>query len=127
METAPDALEAAQGALVAVGDHERAAEAEVLLAGTWFRRAQRDRSLEHIARAVSLVEQDLPSPAKARVLSEVARHGMLMSDFEDALRVGREAVGMAEALGLEEIHAHALDTVGCARFFLGDSEGREDV
>jgi class 3 adenylate cyclase/tetratricopeptide (TPR) repeat protein len=126
-ERARDVLDQAVEALVAARDLEAAAEAEVLLAIIAFNRAQRDRSLEHLARAFDLVEHGPPSPAKARVLAEVARHRMLVGEYVEAVRIGREAEAMAEELGLDEVLAGALNTVGTARSNQGDQEGRVDV
>jgi hypothetical protein len=52
---------------------------------------------------------------------------MLAADHQDAIRVGRAAIAMAEALGLEEIAANALNTVGVSRFWDGDLAGLEDI
>jgi len=121
------ALEEAREALLASGDVERAAEADALLAEHWWHRGNRDRGLEHLERARALVE-DLPSsPAKAHVLSQIARYCALAEENEEAIRVGREALAMAEALGLEELQAHALDNLGIAKFNLGDLTSVEDL
>jgi len=126
-ERARDVLEQAVEALVAARDLEAAAEAEVLLAINAFTRAQRDASIVHVGRAFDLVEHGPPSPAKARVLAEVARHRMLTGEYADGVRIGREAVAMAEELGFEEILASALSTIGAARGMLGEQEGQADV
>ena len=41
--------------------------------------------------------------------------------------LGQEALAMAEELGLEELRAHALVTVGTAKHYLGDETGTEDL
>jgi tetratricopeptide (TPR) repeat protein len=61
------------------------------------------------------------------VLSEVARYEMLADHNEKAIEVGREALGMAERLGLDDLRAHALNNIGCARAFMGDRNGMADL
>nr|MBA3382770.1 hypothetical protein [Actinomycetota bacterium] len=121
------ALEEAREALHAVGDLARAAEADSLLAEFWWHRGNRDRSLEHLGRARSLVDELPPSAAKAHVLSQVARYLAIAEENREAIGVGREALAMAEALGLDEIRAHALDNIGVAKINLDDRTGLDDL
>jgi predicted ATPase/class 3 adenylate cyclase len=121
------ALEEARDALLETGDSERAAEADALLAEFWWHRGDRDRSLEHLERSRGLVETLPPSPGKAHVLSQVARYRMLANENEEAIRIGGEALAMAEALGLEELQAHALDNIGVAKINLEDLTGLDDL
>jgi len=121
------ALEEAREALLEIGDSERAAEADALLAEFWWHRGNRDRSREHLDRAHALVEDLPPSSGKAQVLSQVSRYGALAEENEEAIRVGREALAMAEALGLDEVRAHALDNIGMAKFNLGDLTSLDDL
>jgi len=114
-------------ALVALGDREGAAEAEILLADVQWRAGHRDDADEHIDRAVALLEDVPSSPAKARVLSEVSRFHMLADRDEEAIRAGRDALALATALGLDEVRAHALDNIGSARVRSGDIAGLDDL
>jgi tetratricopeptide (TPR) repeat protein len=52
---------------------------------------------------------------------------MVTGRFGDAIRVGREALTTADALGAAEIRAMTLNTVGTARTSLGDLGGFEDI
>lgn len=122
-----EALEEARKALLEVGDSERAAEADALLAEVWWHRGNRDRSRDHLARAHALVEELPPSAGKAHVLSQVSRYNALAEESEEAIRVGREALAMAEALGLDEIRAHALDNIAIGKFHLGDLTSIDDL
>jgi len=126
-DTAVRALEEARDSLLGAGDSEPAAEAEALLAKTWWFRGQRDRAATHLERAAELIRHAPPSPAKARVLSELARQSMLAAENEEAVRLGNEALAMAEELGLVEVRVNALNTVGMARFMGGEPEGRREV
>jgi class 3 adenylate cyclase/tetratricopeptide (TPR) repeat protein len=107
--------------LAALGDRERAAEGELVLAE--LRRTQRDRAYEHLGRAVKLLEEEPPSAVKAHVLAEVSRFHMLGGRGDEAIAVGREALAMAESLGLEEVRASALSSIGLIRAHSGDKEG----
>jgi tetratricopeptide (TPR) repeat protein len=52
---------------------------------------------------------------------------MISGESEEAIRAGREALAMAEELGLDELRAHALINIGGARVNLGDTEGLADL
>ena len=117
-----DALEEALKALLAVGDREAAAEAEVFLMLVWWHRGQRDEASAHLARAQELAGE-APSPATARVLASVARIRSIGGEPKEGLRIAREALALAEALQLEELQVHALTTIGMSKTHLGDVTG----
>jgi class 3 adenylate cyclase/tetratricopeptide (TPR) repeat protein len=106
---------------------ERAAEAAVALAEGEWHRGRRNDTDALLERALSLVEGLAASRAKAYVLSQASRSAMLAGRQQDAIRSGREAIAIADALGLEEIKAHALNNVGTARVNVGDRTGVADV
>jgi class 3 adenylate cyclase len=120
-------LEDAHAALLTEDELERAAQADALLAEFWSHRGDRDRSFEHLERARELVAGLSPSPAKAHVLSQVARYRAIAEENDEALRMGHEAFAMAEELGLDEIRAHALNNIGLAKVNLGDLSGVGDL
>ena len=120
-------LEEARDALLATGDPETAAEACALLAEVWWDQGKNDLGREQLQRARELVEGRPASPAAARVLCEVSRYAMLADETEEAVRVGREALEMAEALGLAELVPGALINIGSARANAGDDGGVADL
>ncbi|MDQ2964964.1 MAG: AAA family ATPase [Chloroflexota bacterium] len=126
-ESGSEILAEAEAALRAAGDLETAAEAAVLQGElAWFAGDGENTAL-HLTRAAGLVG-DLPASAsKAFVLSDLSRFHMLAGRNEQAIAIGREALEIAEALGLDEVRAHALNNIGSARFFLGDVEGVADL
>ena len=126
-EGAGAALEEARDALLETGDSERAAEADGLLADFWRYRGSRDRQRQHLDRAHALVDDLPPSAGKAHVLSQVSRYDALAGKSPEAIRVGREALAMAEELGLDEIRAHALINIALAKNDLGDPTSMEDL
>jgi class 3 adenylate cyclase/tetratricopeptide (TPR) repeat protein len=121
-DRALEALETARDALLKAGDKQTAAESELSLSRIWWHRGQRDKSIGHTARAAELAGIT-PSPAAARVLANVARTRMIAGEPGEGIRIGEQALAMAEALGNDEIRAHALSTVGSSKGYLGDPEG----
>jgi tetratricopeptide (TPR) repeat protein len=123
----PDPLAAACTEFVAADDRETAAEAEAVLANVHSYRGDRDRALEHLSRARELVEARPSSRAKAAVLSTVAGFQMTSGETADAIRLGREALAMAELLGLDDQRARALNLIGVCRLDSGEPGGIEDL
>jgi tetratricopeptide (TPR) repeat protein len=109
--------------LLAGGDVDAAAEAEVLAALSWWLKGERDKADAHMDAALDLVRERPPSPGKAEVLVERSRLSMLGGDHLHAVELGDEGLAMAEALGLERVEASALITVGTAQGNAGDVEG----
>ncbi|HUG65777.1 MAG TPA: AAA family ATPase [Gaiellaceae bacterium] len=124
-EGALDALEEARDALLAAGDRETAAEAEISVSRVWWHRGRSDEASAHETHAAELAGSAV-SPATARVLANVARTRAIGGDPEEGLRLAREALAMAEALELDELRTHTLSTIGMAKGYLGDPTGRRD-
>ena len=51
----------------------------------------------------------------------------MSASYEEAIRLGRQALGIAAELGLDELRAHVLNTVGIARVRSGHAAGVADV
>ena len=122
-----DVITEARDALLAAGDAGRAAEAEILLGDTFWLQGQRDAAFEHLKAAEALVKNEPSSYSKAYVVSNLSRYLMLAAEDEDAIRLGRQALEMAEELGLDDIRAHALNNIGIARLVSGDANGLDDL
>ncbi len=120
-------LAAARDAFLAGGEDERAAEAEVALAGLLTNRGERLTALGHLERAAEIVAPAEASPSKAHVLASFARFRRLSGEHEEAVRLAREALAMAEQLGLEELQADASNNLGISRFATGDAGGLDDL
>jgi len=121
-----EALAEAVETLVARGDLETAAEAEVAVARILRDRGDRSGSDAHAGRAQALVAEMGPSRAKAVVLEGLARSAMIAFDTA-ALDFGREALSIAEQLDLEDVRAEVLNTLGTLRAALGDARGFRDL
>src|SRR5207249_7345105 len=87
----------------------------------------RDLAFEHLGRARSLAEDGPPTRAKAFVISSSARLLMLAGENQEALRFGAEALRIAGQLGIDQLRAHALNTIGVAKVHGGDLTGIEDL
>jgi class 3 adenylate cyclase/tetratricopeptide (TPR) repeat protein len=120
-------LAEARDALLARGDPHLAAEAEVLLAALRANEGRGDRAREHLARAQELVRDEPSSRSKAFVLSMTSRFLMLEGEEDEAIRVGREGLAMAEELQLDDIRAHTLTAIGTARITGADVGGLDDI
>jgi DNA-binding SARP family transcriptional activator len=118
-------LAQARDALLAAGARSRAAEAEVLLGLLAWRRGRDDRTA--MARALTLVRDGPPSRSKAFVLSRGALRFAIEGRVEEAVATGREALAMAERLGLREQAAKAASAIGIARTSRGDAGGLADL
>jgi tetratricopeptide (TPR) repeat protein len=118
-----DELAAAHDALLAAGNREAAAEAAVMLADISWYAGRRDEMVAKLETARSLVAGMPPSRAQALVLSNVARFEMLADRTDIALELGREAIALADELGLDDVRADALATVGTALGNAGDRQG----
>jgi class 3 adenylate cyclase/tetratricopeptide (TPR) repeat protein len=124
-ESAMSALEQARDALLVADDREQAAEAELSISRLWWHRGQRDESGAHESRAEELAGPER-SPARARLLANIARTRSIAGERENGLRLAQDALEMAESLGLDELRAHALTTISLAKMYLDDPSGVED-
>jgi hypothetical protein len=81
------------------GDDEAAGEASAMLAEALWHAGSMEEHRAALSRAQELAHGRDPSAAVARVRAQTARYAMLDDDLEKAIRVGREALQMAETLG----------------------------
>jgi class 3 adenylate cyclase len=121
-----NALEAARDALLAVGDMDRASETESYLARVFWDRGQHDRVREHLARAEELAGESI-SVASARVLAFSGRIREIAGEEEEGRMRAEAAFAMATDLGLDELRAHALTTIGMAQNAESDGSGIPDM
>jgi class 3 adenylate cyclase len=126
-EQSTEELTEARELFLARGEADQAAEAETLLGELAWHLGEVGRTLSHVERAVELVAGRPESAEKAYVIANLSRYRMLAGQNAQAIAAGREALAMAEALGLEELRAHALNNIGSARVADGDLEGLRDL
>jgi tetratricopeptide (TPR) repeat protein len=120
-------LAEARDGFVAAGDPESAAEAVRMMADNLWARGKGQEVRVHLDDARSLVAGRPASRVQASVLTEVARYEMLADRNESAIEAGREALRMAEQLGLDDIRARVLNNIGSARVPSGDPAGIDDL
>ncbi|HXV58398.1 MAG TPA: hypothetical protein VD704_11065, partial [Gaiellaceae bacterium] len=127
-EAGADVLAEAARELLDAGDREHAAEADVLLGQLlMMTQGRREEAAARFDHAATLLAEASPSRAKARVLAGRAHFHLVTDEAEEAVMSGREALGMAEALGLDELRSNTLSTLGFARVMTGDLEGLRDL
>ena len=119
-------LETARDALLELGERDRAAELEALLALVSWSRGQGELTSDRVARAEELAGTSVSASA-ARVLTVSARTREIAGEHRDGRRLGEAALAMAESLGLDELAAHALTTIGMAKQGMGDRTGVADI
>jgi class 3 adenylate cyclase/tetratricopeptide (TPR) repeat protein len=113
--------------LLTDGDPDRAAEAHTLLAEDAWDSGDRARVDRHLAEAQSLVREANPSASVARVLMEISRFRMLAADYDESMAAGREALAIAENLGLDDVRASVLNSMGIARLCEQDVQALDDL
>ena len=122
-----EALRDARDALLAAGDPGAAAEAEVFLAYLAHHEGLRDVVFEHLERAIALVDGLGPTSARAEVFADLANYLSMARDHDRTIAAATEALEIARALGLREVEATALYTIGISRGLSGDLGGRDDL
>jgi class 3 adenylate cyclase len=118
--TTEELAEEARSALLATGERGLAAEVDGMRSLHMWVQGDRDAALARLERAEALVAGDGAPSSRAHVLALHARFLMLTARHEEVITVGREAIELAEAAGLEELRANALNSHGIARIALGE-------
>jgi tetratricopeptide (TPR) repeat protein len=122
-----EVLEEALSELLEDGTRELAAEAEVILGELQFRQGDRGAAFARFEHALGLLADAQPSRSKAYVLSTLSRFHSVERQTDAAIRIGRQALKMAEDLGLDDVRAHALNNIGIAKAARGDTGGIDDL
>jgi class 3 adenylate cyclase/tetratricopeptide (TPR) repeat protein len=122
-----DVFEEARDALLAAGRVEMAALAELQISDMVWRLGRGKEAQDHSHRAATLIEGRPPSIEIGQAKAHLAKSLMVSSRSSDAIRVGREALAVADALGVDDIRTSALNSVGTARINLGDLGGFDDI
>jgi class 3 adenylate cyclase len=119
-----DELTFARDGLLAVGDVEGAAEAELMRADGFWNLGRGDDVLPSMERARELAEELPLSESKARVYAGLFRlHWLGNRDEELAEQFERQALAMADELDLKEVRARILSASGSWRTVKGDPWG----
>nr|WP_297772798.1 AAA family ATPase [uncultured Roseovarius sp.] len=92
----------------------------------WYR-GESEMAQHYLEDAITVLENGLPSSAKARAYALRAQFFMLQDNMDEALQWARKALEIADQVGDEETRAHALNTAGSAALFRGDTQGEADL
>jgi ATP/maltotriose-dependent transcriptional regulator MalT len=93
----------------------------------WFV-AHREQSEQYALEAIDLLKAFPPGPELAMAYSNRSQLHMLADELSEAVRVGNQAIALAEQLGNTEILSHALNNVGTAEASAGSLEsGRQKL
>ncbi len=122
-----EVLAEARDSLLVAGDVEAAAVAEFLIANSTWRLGRGEEAREHFDRAAAMIEDRPPSVEIAQGKGFLATYLMVTSRSREAIRIGREALAIAEQVGADDIRAQTLNSVGTARVDLGDLGGLDDI
>ncbi len=123
----PERLAEARDGLLAAGDNAKAAEAEMILSGSFWMEGRRDLADEHADRALALLIDAPPSRSSAWVLARRASRALLMGQHDRAIELGLQARALAEQLGWDEGVSEALNLLGSTRVQMGDRCGLEEL
>jgi class 3 adenylate cyclase/tetratricopeptide (TPR) repeat protein len=118
-EGADDRLLESLEALERTGDTEAAAEAAVLCAHAAWRGGRPKDTEAMLSRALASLEGAPPSPALAAALAESARIAVFGARLDEASALTDDALRITQHLGLVELEATALNTLGVARLMEG--------
>jgi class 3 adenylate cyclase/tetratricopeptide (TPR) repeat protein len=113
--------------LYRVGDLGGAARAWTLLGQIAWLRADRGTALKCLDRAIELFDLWPDTPEKAQAYAELGRLHMLNYEHTPALGATEIAAEIAERLGLVELRANALITIGMCRYQAGEPDGLVDL
>jgi predicted ATPase/class 3 adenylate cyclase len=108
-------------------DHDGAARAWTLLGQTAWLRQDRVAALRSLDRAVELFDACPDTPEKAQAYAELGRLHALNYEHGPALGAAQIAAEIAERLGLVEMRANALLTIGACRYLAGERAGLADL
>ena len=92
-----------------------------------WHRADHDEAFTHLEAAQALVADAPPSYAKAYVLANAAHFLGLADQQERAIEVGQSALELAVELGLDDVQAQSLRTIGWLRAARDDAGGYADL
>ena len=106
---------------------DEAARAEMVLGEYRWLRGDPTGARGHFRVAEGLADQIADEHIKLRVLVHLVRFAMLGDENARAVSLGRPALLLAEKLGLDQMRASALNSMGVARASLGDSGGLADL
>jgi DNA-binding CsgD family transcriptional regulator len=104
-------------------DAERAALIRERISQSLWSQHRQDDSLEVLKEGIDSLPSGEPTPARAKLLAQLAKRRMVQSRFAEAADWAREAIDVARATGHREAESMALNALGTA---LGESGEVDD-
>jgi class 3 adenylate cyclase/tetratricopeptide (TPR) repeat protein len=121
-------FEEAYQALLEAGELDAAAEAQSLGALSLRSAGRGADALERAHSATTLLADRREGRAKTYVIANYARLlAVLALEYDEATRTAEIALAAARRLGLRDLEAHCLNTIGVARIGLWDVGGVSDL
>lgn len=83
---------------------------------------RQDEALATLERGLALLDPDVPSVARAALLTSKAKTAMLRSRFGEAIAAGREAIEASQAAGARRSEGRARNALGTSLMGIGEME-----
>jgi class 3 adenylate cyclase/tetratricopeptide (TPR) repeat protein len=117
-DTNEEHLVGARDALLAAGEELKAATVSAFLVDLLRQdgRPEWNQELKHVLESV---EHQKPSSEKGWVLARAAWNRQFSREHAEALSIAQRALEVGEAIGDDEVRAHALDAMAAAKWSLG--------
>jgi class 3 adenylate cyclase/tetratricopeptide (TPR) repeat protein len=115
----------ARDVLLAEGDLESGAEAELYLGWDAWNEWQGEETAAHLGRALEVVDELPASHTKAYLLANVAIQLMLAGELDRARAAAAASLEIADELELDDIRVHAQNTTGMVLALRRDPAGIE--
>ncbi len=93
---------------------------EMKLGWVQWARGDRQASLSHFHRALSILEEKGETKELASAIGHISRMHMLASEYDQAIAWGDRVLALAERLDVGDAMVHTLNTVGVSRVWTGD-------
>jgi tetratricopeptide (TPR) repeat protein len=122
LQAALEATEEARTIYEKLGDSIRTGEAEVVIGWLYWASGDRQSSLQHHHRSITILERGEETEEFALAISQISRMHMLASEYEQAITWGERALAMAERLSSDIVKIHSLNNLGVARIHTGEHE-----
>ncbi len=105
------------------GDAQAAARAWTLRGQVAWVTADRELAAANLNRAIGYFVTLPDSEPKATAYAELARLHLTSSEHQEAVDAAGVAVAISDRLGLVEVRASAMITIGTSRYLAGEAEG----
>lgn len=95
-----------------LGNRLRVGDIERTIGRVYWELNDRQASIEHYHRALTILEREPESVELARAMSSISQMHMLAAEYDEAIAWGQRALALAERLGAEEVVVHAQTNIG---------------